>query len=468
MGGWMAGPRSEGWDQGDTAQCAAARQHQAAPTTHPWYSAPTPPRRCPPRWGSTAKRLRTEGGVGWGWRRGTQQGAGGGARIPHTARRPARLPPAGWRGAWLCGTPGRAPHAGPHTAHTQVEVAAARGGVGGEEAVDDARCLSIMRLSCGERAQGARGRGEGGRWGGVMHPPCSQPDWPSHVCPHALPPPHSPHTHTHTTHLAQVVLRLSQEDVVVAVRPNQRDLGAAGGGGGGCALRRLRTRAADPAAPQAAGPGAPPHLFGPLQGLHHLYRVHNPLDRHQLRLRLRTPRRRPPALPPLASPPSGGSATVRAFMAGMTVLLRGGGDEGGAGRGGGRAGGRCLCACRCRMRPAWGGHNRAATPPISRPPPLCHTLPRLKAHLSGMLRMRWLNSLRADMVRPLAGWCAASRMSWSQNELISAAGRGGWGGAGFRCDSGCGVGARQPSMLPPRWPPTPGPNNKARHAPNMA
>lgn len=121
-----------------------------------------------------------------------------------------------------------------------------------------------------------------------MHPPCSQPDWPSHVCPHALPPPHSPHTHTHTTHLAQVVLRLSQEDVVVAVRPNQRDLGAAGGGGGGCALRRLRTRAADPAAPQAAGPGAPPHLFGPLQGLHHLYRVHNPLDRHQLRLRLRT------------------------------------------------------------------------------------------------------------------------------------------------------------------------------------
>lgn len=42
------------------------------------------------------------------------------------------------------------------------------------------------------------------------------------------------------------------------------------------------------------------------------------------------------------------------------------------------------------------------------------------AHLSGMERIRWLNSLRALMVRPLAGWCAASRISWSQKELISA------------------------------------------------
>jgi hypothetical protein len=43
-------------------------------------------------------------------------------------------------------------------------------------------------------------------------------------------------------------------------------------------------------------------------------------------------------------------------------------------------------------------------------------------HLSGMLRTRWLNSLRADIVRPLPlGWCAARRMSWSQKPLISAA-----------------------------------------------
>ena len=42
------------------------------------------------------------------------------------------------------------------------------------------------------------------------------------------------------------------------------------------------------------------------------------------------------------------------------------------------------------------------------------------AHLSGIARIRWLNSLRALMVRPLAGWCAASRISWSQKELISA------------------------------------------------
>ena len=41
-----------------------------------------------------------------------------------------------------------------------------------------------------------------------------------------------------------------------------------------------------------------------------------------------------------------------------------------------------------------------------------------------MLRMRWLNSLRADIVRPLLGWCAARRISWSQKLFISAAG--GW------------------------------------------
>lgn len=39
--------------------------------------------------------------------------------------------------------------------------------------------------------------------------------------------------------------------------------------------------------------------------------------------------------------------------------------------------------------------------------------------------MRWLNSLRADMVRLLAaGWWVASRMSWSQKLFISAAGGG--------------------------------------------
>lgn len=48
---------------------------------------------------------------------------------------------------------------------------------------------------------------------------------------------------------------------------------------------------------------------------------------------------------------------------------------------------------------------------------------RQRTHLSGMERMRWLNSLRALIVRPFAGWCAARRMSWSQNEFISPAGQ---------------------------------------------
>jgi hypothetical protein len=47
------------------------------------------------------------------------------------------------------------------------------------------------------------------------------------------------------------------------------------------------------------------------------------------------------------------------------------------------------------------------------------------AHLNGMLRTRWLNSRRALNVRAalLAGCSAARRISWSQNELISATSR---------------------------------------------
>ena len=58
------------------------------------------------------------------------------------------------------------------------------------------------------------------------------------------------------------------------------------------------------------------------------------------------------------------------------------------------------------------GEGEAAVPARRRPP----------AHLSGMLRMRWLNSFLAWILLDLAlGWWAARRMSWSQKEFISAA-----------------------------------------------
>lgn len=74
-----------------------------------------------------------------------------------------------------------------------------------------------------------------------------------------------------------------------------------------------------------------------------------------------------------------------------------------------------------------------ACPACCLPPDVLHRLPPPlllsrrcpkplgSSHLSGMERMRWLNSFLALMVRPLAGWCAARRMSWSQKEFISAA-----------------------------------------------
>lgn len=108
--------------------------------------------------------------------------------------------------------------------------------------------------------------------------------------------------------------------------------------------------------------------------------------------------------PPLPwSPPDegrGGSGTVRHDMAGIMVLLQ---LEKGGWSGADRlAGGDTRSAVKQGM---------AVLLLLNH-----HTT----AHLSGMERIRWLNSLRALMVRPLAGWCAASRISWSQKELISA------------------------------------------------
>lgn len=123
--------------------------------------------------------------------------------------------------------------------------------------------------------------------------------------------------------------------------------------------------------------------------------------------------------PPLPDEGGGGSGTVRHDMAGMMVLLQKHGRSAMLYHGSAPFSvGRAQTAQLPNGTLQW--HAAIKQHPIYQRCPIAHP-PKLPTHPSGMERMRWLNSLRALMVRPLAGWCAASRISWSQKELISAA-----------------------------------------------
>lgn len=136
------------------------------------------------------------------------------------------------------------------------------------------------------------------------------------------------------------------------------------------------------------------------------------------------------ACAPPPRPGAGGSAMLRQLMAGITTLLRGGAEAQGRAQleqsghdhhhhaVASRVEAR-LPSPRKETRELAAMAQRAAS---RRQPPPCPAC----THRSGMLRTRWLNSLRADMVRPLAGWWVASRISWSEKLAISAAGRSRW------------------------------------------
>ena len=145
---------------------------------------------------------------------------------------------------------------------------------------------------------------------------------------------------------------------------------------------------------ESRGRGA--HLFGLLQGLHDLNGVNDVVDRHQL-ARL-------------------GVVVVVVLAAASSAARRHRGQRHGQHIHGWHDG----VAARRRERAraiATDTHVKQCTAAKPSPTALAPRPP----HLSGMLRMRWLNSLRAEMGPRLLGWCAARRMSWSQKLFISAA-----------------------------------------------
>lgn len=149
---------------------------------------------------------------------------------------------------------------------------------------------------------------------------------------------------------------------------------------------------------------------------------------------------------PAPRPGAGGSVMLRQLMAGITMLLQKVGEPKAQGTRklgterdtlpSSRVGAALLCGVSARQS----DQNHSGVIKLAlgaaqslRAFPLCPAC----THCSGMLRTRWLNSFRADMVRPLAGWCVASRISWSQKLVISAAG----GGRTSVVRQGCSVGS---------------------------